>query len=71
MGYFSNGTEGEEYRTKYCEDCKNNTEDCAIWAAHLMHNYAEGNNKGSILHLLIPMNDKGENLMCRMYMSDE
>lgn len=67
MGYFANGTEGEQYREEYCENCKNNTEDCVVWVAHLIANYAECSNKESVLHVLIPRNDKGSNLPCRMF----
>lgn len=59
MGYFSNGTEGEMYESAYCDRCVHQgPEDgpgCAVWFAHLIHNYDECNNKDSILHMLIPL----------------
>lgn len=58
MGYFSNGTEGESYYEHYCARCIHDDEEkgkyCPIWNLHLLHNYAECNNKDSYLHVLIP-----------------
>lgn len=70
MGYFSNGEEGLAYEAKYCSKCIHYGDDegpgCPIWLAHLLYNYDECNNEGSILHILIPR--KGvENLQCRMF----
>jgi len=68
MGYFSNGTEGMIYQDMYCSRCehdKNN--DCAIWLAHLLSNYEECNNKESILHILIPRAENGQNEQCKMF----
>jgi hypothetical protein len=53
MGYFSNGTEGEMYEEEYCSKCVH-AKGCAVWHAHMAHNYAECNKDDSILHLLIP-----------------
>jgi hypothetical protein len=62
MGYFSNGTEGMAYEAEYCDRCihqdgKDGESGCAIWLAHMLHNYDECNKKESILHLLIPRGD--------------
>jgi hypothetical protein len=67
MGYFSNGTEGMDYEEQYCTRCVHR-QGCAVWAAQLMHNYAECNKPDSILHELIPR-AKGEigNEECRMF----
>ena len=46
MAYFSNGTEGMDYQSKYCDRCVNyrNLDDdqgpgCPIWDLHMLHNY--------------------------------
>lgn len=68
MGYFSNGTEGMIYQDMYCSHCqhdKNN--DCPIWLAHLLNNYEECNKPESILHILIPRNESGQNEQCKMF----
>lgn len=71
MGYFSNGTEGEMYEAEYCSRCIHQKPDeggCAIWLAHMLHNYEECNKKDSILHLLIPRAKDGPwNDQCRMF----
>lgn len=68
MGYFSNGTEGMAYQERYCNKCIHDvSEDCAIWAAHLVFNYKECNNKNSILHMLIPRDTQGYNEQCKMF----
>ena len=72
MGYFSNGTEGMGYKEIYCSNCIHQNgfdgkSGCAIWLAHMLHNYKECNNKDSILHLLIPRNKEGTNEQCTMF----
>jgi hypothetical protein len=68
MGYFSNGSEGEWYEAKYCDKCHHNINgDCPVMLAHLIHNYEECNNKHSILHLLIPRDENGYNMECKMF----
>jgi hypothetical protein len=67
MGYFSNGTEGMQYESEYCEECVH-YKDCAVWEAHMLRNYDESNNKDSILHILIPCSEDGLfNKRCRMF----
>lgn len=67
MGYFSNGSEGRDYEEQYCERCVHR-DGCAVWVAHLIHNYAECNNKDSILHMLIPRTKDGlGNEQCQMF----
>ncbi len=42
MGYFSNGTEGAEYETKYCGRCVHGQDEnagCPIMGLHLAWNY--------------------------------
>jgi len=67
MGYFSNGTEGMMYEDQYCSRCIHG-DSCAVWAAHMIHNYDECNNDNSILHMLIPRTENGlGNQECRMF----
>lgn len=55
MAYFSNGTEGEMYRERYCDRCKwDKDHKCPVWLAHLVHNYDDCNKDNSPLHLIIP-----------------
>ena len=71
MGYFSNGTEGMDYEAQWCARCRHHAPDeggCAVWLAHLLHNYEECNRPDSILHLLIPRGPQGENQPCRMFL---
>lgn len=72
MAYFSNGTEGEMYAEEYCDRCihgpLHSDDTCAVWDAHLFHNYEECNKKDSILHELIPRSKDGlGNEQCRMF----
>lgn len=67
MGYFSNGSEGEGYIEEWCSRCEHWDEGgCPVWLAHTIHNYAECNNKESILHMLIPREGFG-NGRCGMF----
>ena len=72
MGYFANGAIGMDYEAQWCERCIHEGgpeyEDggCAVWLAHMEHNYAECNNPNGILHILIPRKN-GENQQCRMF----
>ena len=73
MGYFSNGSEGEAYEARYCDHCAHQKPDdggCMVWLAHMLHNYRDCNDKGSILHLLIPRGESGENKACTMFVAD-
>ncbi|MHC4753124.1 MAG: hypothetical protein ACYTFW_25075 [Planctomycetota bacterium] len=70
MAYFSNGTEGEIYREKYCAKCIHE-EDCVIWDLHLLWNYdAVGKDadktKSMALNTLIPV-DGIQNLECKYF----
>lgn len=71
MGYFSNGSEGMDYYARYCDRCIHNVPDqtCAVWMAHLIHDYAECNKADSILHILIPRGKDGENEECKMFIA--
>lgn len=69
MGYFSNGSEGMDYEERYCDRCKHQAAGCAVWLAHMLHNYKECNNKESILNLLIPRSAGGiGNEQCKMFL---
>ena len=68
MGYFSNGTEGMDYESRWCSRCVH-LEGCAVWEAHLIHNYDE--RQDSILDVLIPRVKNGlGNAKCRMFHED-
>lgn len=74
MGYFSNGCEGADYEHRYCNQCVHQygidgETPCAVWTAHLSHNYDECNNPQSILHMLIPRSkDMMSNGECKMFL---
>ena len=72
MGYFSNGSEGEDYQAKYCARCVHENmktgRGCPIWNLHLLHNYDDCNNPKSYLHFLIPRDhEKCGNERCTMF----
>ena len=73
MGYFPNGTAGMAYEDQYCVRCihrdgPDGKSGCAVWLAHLLHNYKECNNKDSILDILIPRTQENLwNAQCRMF----
>jgi len=70
MAYFPNGSSGEIFQSQYCDKCLHK-KDCAVWDAHLLHSYSECNNKESILHILIPMDEKGiYPEECRMFLPE-
>lgn len=67
MAYFSNKTESEIYKERYCERClnfrlKGSEPECPIWDLHLIK-LAEQN----ILDFLIPRTD-GMNEECTMFL---
>ena len=73
MGYFSNGSEGDSYESAVCSNCAHQNgpdgkSGCAVWLAHMLHNYDECNKEDSILHLLIPITKDGlRNEDCTMF----
>lgn len=78
MGYFSNGTESYQYVEDFCMKCKHYKIDersgeynCPILEAHAIFNYIECNNKRSILHILIPRDDRGYNKKCKMFTKEQ
>lgn len=65
MAYFSNGTEGDMYQERYCSRCSHGqSDDCAVWDAHLMYN-GEGGAR-DVLDWLIPIVN-GWPGKCRMF----
>jgi len=56
MGYFSNCSEGLDYRERYCERCVHWSDEygCPCWDAQGLWNYDECNNPDSLLHKMIP-----------------
>jgi len=69
MAYFANSTEQFDYEEKFCGRC-GHYPNCTVIMLHLLHNYNECNNPDSILHVLIPQNDKGENQQCSMFIEN-
>lgn len=75
MGYFSNGTEGDFYRSAWCERCVNWRDEhdgrgdgCPIWDLHILYNYDQLK-KSSLeraLSSLIPR-EGIENGQCRLF----
>ena len=69
MGYFSNGSEGDAYRARWCDHCVRAEQSCPIWTAHLFGNYSQ-HSIGvleSVLNELIPRGPSGENGECRLF----
>lgn len=68
MGYFSNGTEGFEYESKYCANCVHENEEtgCPIMNAHFLYNYTDINDVQEILNIFIPRKDVW-NEQCEMF----
>jgi hypothetical protein len=66
MGYFSNGTEGDFYRERYCDCCEfDKDESCPIWNMHVQHCYNGSADAKHILDSLIPRSkDKLDNDTC-------
>jgi hypothetical protein len=73
MGYFSNGTDGAMFEEEYCNNCVHEKIDsfCPVMEAHQLYNYDDCNNKNSILHILIPRDEKGYNQPCAMFIKKE
>jgi hypothetical protein len=69
MGYFPNGTAGMDYEAEWCDRCIHH-ETCPILVAHSIYNYKECNNRLSILHILIPIDDEGDNEKCTMFLDE-
>ena len=59
------------YEAEHCSQCLHATDEagCAVMMAHRLKNYDECNNEDSILHMLIPKDDKGFPQICRMFVN--
>ena len=75
MGYFSNGTEGDMYIDRYCFKCLNRTtregeggDGCPIWDLHMVYNYTKDTTIRMMLNEIIPRDEKGYNLKCKMFL---
>ncbi len=67
MGYFPNGWAADRYDEQYCSVCIHMLPEpygCPCQTAHMIWNYGECNNKGSILHKMIPRDKDGFNQEC-------
>jgi len=71
MGYFSNGNQCSIYLNRYCANClhmpEGRTCGCAVWDAQMIHNDDESNKPASILNRMIPIDKRGNNIQCRMF----
>ena len=76
MGYFANGTEGDQYEKMYCDLCVHQVNDtgerCPVWDLHLDYSYELCNDKSHpgkiMLDTLIPPDGDGVfNSRCKMF----
>lgn len=74
MGYFSNGTEGDLYESRYCNRCVHEDDEkgCPVMLAHILYAYElcnEEKHPGKVmLDLLIPRSKDGcGNEQCVMF----
>lgn len=75
MGYFSNGSEGSAYESKYCENCihwiadgEGETKGCPVWDVHMLYNYSNMNPVKGFLESFIPQSKDGlSNDKCKMF----
>jgi hypothetical protein len=66
MGYFSNGSEGDDYWNAHCRRCVHwhHIHGCPCWSVHEWLNYDECNKPDSALHYMIPLDEKHNNKQC-------
>ncbi len=75
MAFFSNGTEGQVYTEKYCQNCIHDSDEemCPVWDLHLDFAYELCNEHDSpgkiILDRLIPMDDDRWPQKCSMFIT--
>lgn len=69
MGYFRNRTEGRNYIDKYCGNCihEKQPHDCMVLLMHINCDYNDYGVESNPLHKLIPIDKKGNNLKCNMF----
>lgn len=56
MAYFPNGTAGELFRSRWCDNCVHDAvydKPCAVWGAHLLYCYGAKEKERAILDMLI------------------
>lgn len=77
MAYFSNGSEGEYYRERYCERCVHDGHGenvCAVWRVHQLFNYErlKDGRLAVILDELIPRTEDGcGNAQCTLFLEEK
>ena len=76
MAYFSNGSEGEQFREENCDRCVHDLKQgCAIWLLHLTRNYEQlketpdGKAVKEMLNTLIPQDKDGFARKCSLFHS--
>ncbi|HOV03762.1 MAG TPA: hypothetical protein PLJ34_09570 [Hyphomicrobiales bacterium] len=71
MGYFSNGSEGEDYVCRHCASCAHwDDGGCAVWAIQIFHNYDRDSPAEDIINMLIPRSaDRLGNERCTMWIA--
>lgn len=79
MAYFSNGTEGMDYESRYCDNCRHMYGEngdpyaCSVLELHYEFNYAQcGKGKtakaiAKVLNTLIPRDDRGFAKQCTLF----
>lgn len=66
MAYFSNGSEGMEFEESVCSACQREG-DCPVWDMHMLYNDDGANNKDSLLHKMIPVDEDGFSRTCNFF----
>lgn len=74
MAYFPNGTSGQMYQEKYCDNCIHDKKnDCPILLLHLLWNYEqqEDETKRRTLEAFIPSTEDGLGAeKCKMFVEE-
>jgi hypothetical protein len=76
MGYFPNGTSGEQYEAEFCNHCIHQNEDtgCPVMNIHLLYNYDQlqdgQENLKQAMDILIPRPDIHSE-QCSMFIRKE
>ena len=67
MGYLADQTEIQSYLEHYCQRCLHGEDQagCAVWDAHQDYQGVEA--LRSVLDMLIPRDEQGQNLQCRLF----
>jgi hypothetical protein len=72
MGAFLTETEIGRYFGLFCAHCihggdRASTQECTVWDVHMTYPLREVDDPRSILHVLIPRDEQGNNLQCRLF----